>query len=226
MAKICIPVREKSLTGLKKSIAQAALKADLIEIWLDTLPAGITPGQILGLTARPVIVVNKRKKERGDFRGTEARRIKILADYAAAGADYVDVAADLKPALLKAVLARKSARTKMILSYHDFRKTPSSARLKELRDKAFRAGAHIFKAAVFAQNYEDNLTVLEFLAASRRAGKPVIAHCMGEKGRISRVLAHVFGSYIIYIAPGKNRATAPGQLTADEYRKITSLLNI
>jgi|WetSurMetagenome_2_1015567.scaffolds.fasta_scaffold86085_2 3-dehydroquinate dehydratase type I len=244
MSKVCVPIRAKNLNLLKKAIKKASTDADIIEIWTDSLPMDMKAEEITTMVKKPLIIVNKGKKEKGDFMGTEEQRIRRLADFAQAGVDYVDVAVDTPAGLLKIIKnasgkraktgnnanrpmnTKRRGRTKLILSFHDFRKTPALGRLKKLRDKAFRAGAHLFKVAVFACAYEDNLTILRFLSESRRAGKPCIAHCMGKKGRISRLLAPVFGSYIIYAAADKNSATAPGQFTREEYRKISSLLKL
>lgn len=226
MAKICVPVRAKNMDSLKKILRKNEGKADYFEVWVDSLPAGTDPRQVVRLVGKPLIVVNKGKKENGGFKGSEEKRIGVLTEYAVAGAEFVDASADTPRRLLEKVFKAGGKRTKIILSFHDFKKTPSLEKLKKLRDKAFRAGAHIFKAAVFARTYEDNLIILRFLAESRRAGKPVIAHCMGEKGRVSRVLAPVFGSYIMYLAPDDKSATAPGQLTKAEFDKITSLLKL
>jgi len=240
MAMICIPLKAKDLSSLKKISSSALKNADLVEVWVDSMPS-VPPETIIGMFKKPLIIVNKGKKEHGAFRGTEKERIVLLGRYAGEGVAYVDVAVDTPKPLLRELFARKSRSTKVILSYHDFTKTPTLLALKKARDKAFRAGAHLFKAAVFARTYEDNLTILRFLAESRRAGKPCIAHCMGEKGRISRILAPLFGSYIIYAAPevrraGRNHAegarasirhaTAPGQLTVSEYKKFFSLLKL
>lgn len=217
---------------LKKLTRKAAHSADILEIWVDSMPAKISSEEILGIADKPLIIVNKSKKEKGDFRGTEEECISRLVEFVRAGADFVDVSAETPPRLLKMLFTgerrRKSSgkRTEIIFSHHDFKKTPPLEGLKKLRDKAFRAGAHLFKLATFARSYNDNLTILQFLADSRRAGKPVIAHCMGEKGRVSRLLAPIFGSYIIFVALDSHNATAPGQLTLDEYEKISSLLKL
>jgi 3-dehydroquinate dehydratase type I len=228
---ICVPVRAKNLKELKKLMQKASSLADIIEVWGDGLPSEVTAQEIIGMTKKPILIVNKGKKDRGGGHGTEAKRIRRLLEFAEAGADFIDVSVDTKTLLLKAFLnaakrgGEDKKRSRIILSYHDYKKTPSLEKLKKLRDKALRAGAHYFKAAVLARDYEDNLTILRFLAESRRAGKPVIAHCMGEKGRISRILAPFFGSYIIFVVSDKKSSTAPGQFTAEEYMKISSLLN-
>jgi len=256
MAMICIPIKCEELSSLKKIRASTFKKADLVEIWVDSMPT-VKPEKIMRRFRKPLIIVNKGKEEHGSFCGTEKERIEILARYAAAGVAYVDLNVNTPKHYLREIFAKKNKRTKIILSLHDFTKTPALAVLKKARDKAFRAGAHLFKAAVFARTYEDNLTILRFLAESRRARKPCVAHCMGKKGRISRLLAPLFGSYIIYAAPeirssdkvafarggrkvggswvtrsgrgrisGIARATAPGQFTVKEYEKFISLLKI
>ncbi len=118
-------------------------------------------------------------------------------------------------------------RTKLIVSYHDFKKTPSLKTLKSLYYRAVTAGADVVKISVFANAFEDNLRLLG-LGAAVGAGKrrrPLIITSMGEKGRIGRIAAPLFGSIIVFAASDKKNLTAPGQLTLEQYKKIASVIN-
>ena len=226
MALICIPIRAQTVPELKKIIKKTEKNADIIELWVDSLANGQKPAELMKLIRKPVIIVNKGKEEKGRFRGGESTRVKILSSYLKAGAAFVDVALETDPHLLKDLLKSRRKNSKVILSYHDFRSTPSLETLRKIRDRGFRLGADIVKIATTCNKMEDNLVILNLLMDSAKSQKPCIALCMGEKGRISRLLASACGSYIIYLAPdGKNR-TAPGQLTLDEYSRISSLLKL
>ena len=213
-------------------LKRAEKKADIIEIWVDALKENVRPEEIIASVRKPLIIVNKSRKEKGGFRGSDGKRVKILENYLRAGAGLIDASMDIKPALLKKLCrvraqnASRGKKSKIILSWHNFRKTPSLKILKKMRDRGFRHGADIVKIATYANGREDNLKILNLLADSSAKGKPVIAFCMGEYGRISRVLAPQFGSYIIYVALDPEHKTAPGQLTVNEYKKITSLLEL
>lgn len=234
MALICVPIRATGLPELKKMMRAAEKRADVIEVWVDSLKVPVKRGplsqigatDILKLSRKPLIIVNKGKKELGSFRGSGKAGIKILATYAKAGASYIDTSIGTARPLLLPLLKSKNKKTKIILSYHDFKKTPSFKSLQKIRDKGFALGADIVKIATKANKMEDNMNVLNLLVDSVKRKKPCIAFCMGKKGLVSRVLASKYGSYIIYLAPDAGHRTAPGQLTMDEYAKISLQMNI
>ncbi len=224
MALFCVPIRAEKINDLKILIKKAGEKADIIEIWLDALNERPEPYELLKFAKKPIIIVNKGKKERGGFKGSEQKRMEILEKFLKAGIAYVDVSINTKPGLLRHLFKSRKKGTGIILSFHDFKKTPTLKTLKKIRDKAFRLGADFVKIATFANTNADNLTIFNLLADSVAQGKPCIALCMGKYGRISRMLAPAFGSYIIYAALDEMHRTAPGQLTLAEYKKISSLL--
>ena len=231
MSMICVPVRAKTLKELAKQVKEASKKADVVEVWMDGLPPEIGAHEVRKITVKPLIAVCKGKRENGSWRGGETKRIARLMECAAAGMDYVDVDLRTRPDLIaklaKITGGRAPRRTKLIVSYHDFKKTPSLKTLKSLYSRAVAAGADVVKISVFANTYEDNLRLLG-LGAAVGAGnrpRPLIITSMGEKGRIGRIAAPLFGSIIVFAASDKKNLTAPGQLTLEQYKKIASVIN-
>ncbi|HEX7539055.1 MAG TPA: type I 3-dehydroquinate dehydratase, partial [Syntrophales bacterium] len=85
-------------------------------------------------------------------------------------------------------------------------------------------GADIVKIVTLANRVEDNLRVLELIPQALGVGQDIIAFCMGEKGRLSRVAAPLLGSCIGYASLEDGAESAPGQLTAERMKKILRLL--
>lgn len=108
-------------------------------------------------------------------------------------------------------LAHRSNRL-VVLSSHDFTKTPAPARFEEIVAEAERLQADIVKLAVFAHSADDLRRVLTFTAECRFAGRVTIA--MGEYGLLSRVAAPFFGSLVSY--GFIDQPNAPGQLSASD----------
>jgi len=93
------------------------------------------------------------------------------------------------------------------------------------RVEACRAlGADVVKIVTLANRASDNLRILEILSQARDEGQAIIAFCMGEQGRLSRVAAPLLGSCISYASLEDGAATAPGQLTAAEMRTVLQIL--
>ena len=116
--------------------------------------------------------------------------------------------------------AAKKAGCKVIISFHDFEKTPARAKLEALVAKCFHAGADIAKIACKANSPEDCARLLSLLDGK---GKLAVV-AMGKKGRLVRVVAPLLGSAIAYASPAGKRGTADGQMPAAELEKAQRMI--
>jgi len=178
---------------------------------------------------KSLLVTNRRKEEGGFFEGSERDRVNLLAKAVNLGADYLDVEASTGKhwiGRLKAKIPGRGANTRMIISHHDFQKTPSWDGLVRRLDACRAYRAHAVKIVTFAQSVEDNLRLMSLIPRSLAQGQPIIAFCMGLRGRISRVVSPLLGSFITYASLRKGTEAAPGQFTVAEMRKIMALLGV
>lgn len=97
----------------------------------------------------------------------------------------------------------------VIISEHDFKKTPKDSELKDLVDRSIDQGADVTKLAVMANSTDDVRRLLWFTQACTT---PVVTIAMGPLGSVSRVIAPLFGSLFTYGFIEK--PNAPGQLSA------------
>jgi 3-dehydroquinate dehydratase type I len=184
------------------------------------------PDLLKGQTGN-ILVTNRRREEGGAYTGAEAQRVKHLEEAVTQGADFVDIEAATDPVLvgrLKAHIASRGNRTKIILSWHDFSGTPGEQALKMKLRSMTAIGADIIKIVTFANKMEDNLNVLNLIPYARRRGQEIITFCMGDLGRPSRVLATLLGSYWTYASLERGAESAPGQMTVDEMKKIWEII--
>ncbi|MBU1151916.1 type I 3-dehydroquinate dehydratase [Patescibacteria group bacterium] len=204
---ICIPLKHKSSTQLLKKIKEAQGLADLLEIHFDQLKiiSDKTLKQIFKSTNLPILYKSLGQKD----------KLEKVLKYRPA---YLDL--DLKTSHSLINLVRKiSPKTKLILSHHDFEKTPSSKILKALVGKMRKKGADICKIATSAKNLADSFRILELLS-EESPKSPCIFIAMGRKGRISRLTGHLFGNYLMYAPLDKKSSTANGQIPAKELKQI------
>ena len=108
----------------------------------------------------------------------------------------------------------------MILSFHHFQKTPSPGELRRLYDRMVQWRPDVIKVATFATSWEDNFKVLSLIPYARRKKQKIVAFCMGEKGKMSRIFAPLMGAEWTYASLNRNRISAPGQLTVTELKEI------
>jgi len=201
-----------------RAIEEANRLADLIELRVDYLRnTGLE--MLLNAGEKPLIVTNRRRAEGGRYAGDEKKRLAILQEAADLGAAFVDVEIRTQRSSLREFIKNKNG-TRMILSFHDFKRTLPPSKLQELLDRMIRDGADVAKIATFARSWEDNLKVLSLIPYARKRKQAIVAFCMGEKGKMSRIFAPLMGAAWTYASLDQRRASAPGQLTAWELKEI------
>jgi 3-dehydroquinate dehydratase type I len=225
---ICIPIVAPTTEAAVAQMERGLPLADVVELRIDQIEdCDLT--QLLAIQRKetPVIVTNRRADEGGAFPGTERERVDLLKEAVALGADYVDIEARTEKLLLKELavqIEKHNGRTKRIVSYHDFSATPSEEALREGFEECVTTKADIVKICTYAHTVEDNLRVLGVIPYARNKGQEIIALCMGEKGRISRVMAPLVGAAWGYASLERGAESAPGQLTIEEIRLIAQIL--
>jgi 3-dehydroquinate dehydratase type I len=216
--KLCIPVVEITIEKALIAIQQANRPADLIELRVDYLKRVDLPTLLIN-RPKPFIVTNRRKEEGGRYKGDERERLSVLQEAIDLGSDYIDVELATEKSFLRDLMKSKG-RTQVILSFHDFQRTPSLKELQKLCAQMIRLGADVVKIVPFARTWEDNLTILSLIPFAQQRGQKVVSFCMGEKGKISRIFSPFLGAAWTYASLNRSRASAPGQLTVGEMREI------
>jgi 3-dehydroquinate dehydratase-1 len=205
-------------TPVDSAIKAKQLGADILEIRIDLLDVDahktLPELKNLGL---PVIITNRMMQEGGAWEGNEAGRIqKLLSLLPLADAVDIELCAEDRNAVVEKA---KSMGKTVIISAHDFQRTPCYEVMLGVIREAFEAGADIAKLAVMPHSFED---VLRLLEVSLRSKGAVCTIAMGETGRHSRVIAPVYGSVMTY--GYVDTPTAPGQLRVDELKCMLKIL--
>ena len=137
-----------------------------------------------------------------------------------AGARYVDVEIEAQKQMSKRVRsAAHENGTIFIRSYHDFEGTDSYEALKALVEKYRYHGADIVKLVTTAHSSEDVERVMALYEWAHAENIDLIAFCMGEAGRQSRLDCLKYGAPYTYAALSADETAAPGQWPTDEMRK-------
>jgi len=225
---ICISIVAKDQRAALIQMEGSFPLADILELRIDQIKNLGLEG-LLRRKRGKVLVTNRRKDEGGGFSGTERERVDLLKEAVALGADYVDIEVRTDKPLIKelsAEIGNHHGRARWIVSHHNFSGTPSQRVLRRRLDECNGTGADIVKIVTYANNAEDNLRLLGLIPYARRRGVEIIAFCMGEMGRISRIMAPLLGSCFSYVSLGKGAESAPGQLTVEEIRQVFGILNV
>jgi 3-dehydroquinate dehydratase type I len=216
--KVCVPIVEETVKKALIAIKEAEPWADLLELRVDYLKQ-VSLAPLLESRRKPFIVTHRRYEEGGNCKGEERTRLGVLREAVDLGADYVDVELASGKSFLQEVI-RERDKTQLILSFHDFRRTPSHQELQELFSRMARLGADVIKIVSFARSWEDNLTILSLIPFAKARRQKILAFCMGEKGKVSRLFSPFLGGAWTYASLRKVKASAPGQWTVQELRDV------
>ena len=218
--KTCISIAESSPNKIKIKLKAALKKSDYIEIRLDFLKMEQVPIalEIIKKDLNRIVCTLRPKTEGGKFSGTEKERIsiiKLIAEYSPFLLDIEYNTLKKNKELLKYL---KTTKTKLLVSWHDFKKTPKSAELKNQINQMSKFSSNV-KIVSTAKSTEDATRMLELY--NKKGKTNLISFAMGDAGRISRILCLYLGSPYTYVSLGK--AVAPGQFSVDEVNKIINL---
>jgi len=218
--KTCVSIAEETPSKIKQVLKTALTKSDFAEIRFDFLNADQVPEtiELIKKDLKRIVCTLRPKSEGGEFIGSEKERISILKLIAEYSPYLLDVELDTlrkNPSLVRYL---KNTNTKLLVSWHDFKKTPSTAELKNKMGQMSKFSSNI-KIVSTAKSTDDSTRMLELYGKKGKSN--LISFAMGDLGRISRILCLYLGSPYTYVSLGK--ATAPGQFSVDEIKKITNL---
>ena len=214
--KLCASITGTDLAAVKK----IEPIVDLFEVRIDLIGDRWT--EVARQLKKPWIACNRMVEEGGKWDGNEARRIERLLQAVELGAKIVDIEYNAKNVDNIIKLIKK--RAEVLLSFHDFQKTPSLDVLKQIVNKELKAGADICKIVTTAQTFEDNLAVMRLF--SEFPETKMVAFAMGTQGFLSRVMAPLIGAYFTYGAVQKGVESAPGQLPVAEMLAVYEMVHL
>ena len=223
-------ILEKPLENSKKAAEKGA---DILEIRLDLLGirnperAAEMIREIKAETGLPIIVTSRSGAEGGKWDGKEEDRTGLLINLLSLkdGPDAIDIelSAGMKERN-RVIKAAKDRGTAVIVSSHDFLKTPPLQNMRTIIEEMFLAGADIAKLAVMPLSVEDTLNLLRVTLDFKDAGKSVCTIAMGSQGKHTRVVAPFYGSVLTYASIESDESAAPGQLPVNEIKRIMEML--
>ena len=200
----------------------AEFRIDLLEFSVDTKKV-IALGQQLNqiLKDKPLIATIRTHNEGGKMTVSDQNYEKIYREYLKKPfmqlldiemfRDAGSVAKLTKLAHEKNVL--------VIMSNHDFAKTPEQQEIENRLLKQDQMGADILKIAVMPKSKQDVFTLMNAtLAVSQKSQKPLLTMSMGQLGTISRVSTANMGGSLSFGMIGE--ASAPGQIDVTQLKQF------
>ncbi|RME79865.1 MAG: type I 3-dehydroquinate dehydratase, partial [Methanobacteriota archaeon] len=167
----------------------------------------------------------RKAGERGTGTGTDDERLALIRETAKLSPTYIDVELSIGEELHNLGRAIKEGGTKLIISHHDFERTPSYEDLSSIVEKQYAYGADIAKVACMGTSMADNVKVFRLISDNVARGREVIGLVMGRYGKLSRVASPMLGAHLTFASLESGKESAPGQLSIDEMRRAYELLS-
>lgn len=225
--KICVSIVGKDEEScLTQALEIKESQAELIEWRLDYLIPQFSPAQIINLGQKvqevlgdkPLLLTFRSKVEGGEsaLKGSAYNQLYLGLLTAKIG-QGIDLEGRFGQSSLEPVIkAARQANVAIIISYHNFKETPSQMALVEKILELEEVGGDLAKIAVMPQKASDvlDLLVVTDQLNQRLDSQPLITISMGELGKISRLAGGLVGSAITF--GGLRTTSAPGQLMVSE----------
>lgn len=234
MPKICLPEVERSYEDIVGTVVAyeqlrdwqvLEVRLDFYEDLKDDTKVKELLKAIRAATTRLVLVTIRTSEEGGTLYVEPKDYLKaITAICDSGGCDLIDIELSKGDELVtQCVNLAHIHGLKVILSKHDFEKTPSVEEMEDILKHMDRLDGDIYKLAVMPQDKFDVMNLLKVTdEMSTQLPKPLITMAMSELGEITRVSGEAYGSVMTFANAGK--VSAPGQIPLT--RMIKSLKDL
>lgn len=223
----CIVIAESSWRQIFDRLQSESVHTDLFEIRLDFLDEQIDERNLEKLFSLPhrFICTYRDYREGGRRKVSPAERWRILELCGRLGAFLIDFEWKALKEIKSPVRSSSLFPEKVLISYHNYEKTPSSGTLRKLLHALKSEGVKWAKVATFARDLAETLRVLSLIVEGKELGLEVIAFGMGDGAKLSRVLNLIVGSPFTYVFSGQGSPVAPGQLAVEEAKRLYEVLS-
>ncbi|HIE0670561.1 TPA: type I 3-dehydroquinate dehydratase [Acinetobacter nosocomialis] len=229
--KTIVPITAKTK---EQALAQAQViantaDADLAEFRIDLLSFASDTKQVIALGHelkkilgnKPLIATIRTKNEGGQLEISDGDYGKTYQAYLKNPfMDWLDVEMFRDQKVVSEIVQKAhQKKVLVVMSNHDFQKTPSEDEIEKRLLKQDQMGADILKIAVMPKSKQDVFTLMNAtLKVSQQTTKPLLTMSMGQLGTISRVAtANMGGSYSFGMI---GQASAPGQIDVTKLKQI------
>ena len=204
--KICTPVIGKTLCEFLKNLDKVQEVSEMVELRVDDL----------NLTKKDLSLIRKRIKKETIL---TSRNKEIILNSLNLGFDFIDV--DLS--MIDQLKLSKKDKTRIIVSFHDHKRTPGISHLKLLVEQMRKLEIRVIKIATVINDNQDIKNLFQILLNKKESEEMIIIG-MGKKGQVIRVFGPLLGSFLTF-ASTKFGKSATGQMDIEKLRKIYKLIN-
>ncbi|GGA10856.1 type I 3-dehydroquinate dehydratase [Acinetobacter modestus] len=229
--KTIVPITAKTTEQAidQAKVIAANQDADLAEFRIDLLDFAADSKQVIALghelkkilVTKPMIATIRTNNEGGKLTISDADYGKTYQAYLKQPfMDMLDVEMFRDQQVVKnTVKLAHNKKVLIVMSNHDFQKTPNEDEIVKRLLKQDELGADILKIAVMPQSKQDVFTLMNAtLKVSQQSKKPLLTMSMGKLGTISRIATANMGGSFSFGMIGE--ASAPGQIDVTQLKQF------
>lgn len=218
--RICTPVTGNTIEVFLSNLKKTETISDIIELRVDSIHSLSMDHMrmIRKTTSKEAILTCRSSQEGGNFTGSESERVRVL-QRGIGLFEYVDIE-------LSTVQAHDfscNEKTKIIISYHNFSETPSYWDMQKIIFMINKHKPDIIKIATMVQEEYEVHKLYRLLTNKPHSEKRIVIG-MGEKGRMTRIVGPLLGSYLTFASTPWSKS-APGQINIEDLKKVYNALN-
>lgn len=128
--------------------------------------------------------------------------------------DYIDI----ELSTIEKWQPKQSEKTKLIISYHNFEKTPHFWVLNKIIFQMNQYSPNVIKIATMVNDEYDNTQLYRIMVNKPKKEERIVVG-MGEKGKMTRILGPMLGCYLTYASTPFSQS-APSQVDITELKAI------
>ena len=228
--RLAVPIAAPNFEQAKRQIKAArGAGAEMLELradYLENLTTGLVKKMIaeaksaVGQPVPAIIVTCRDKRQGGCLDYPDKLRIDILTEALKTGADFIDFEYEkflIEQNQQKIKQARsQNPNAQLIISAHNFQSKFDD--INKLYDDILMVYPRAIPKLVYtAGHINDCFEAFDLLHTTD--GQRIV-FCMGQAGFISRIIAKKLGTFVTFASIDDKAATAPGQLTIEQFKKL------
>jgi len=216
-SKYCLPIIKKTQSEVLSDVKTNDANYGFFEVWLDYVD-DLNPEFLLNLLneyeGRLVFVFRRQNLERSRLSLEKQTDLAKILD----GKNcLVDLDVYDQSKLIQSI---KDYNLKTIISYHNYKETEQEDRLYEIVNDIRKFSPEIIKVSTFCNSKKDSLVLLKLMLELKSHDEKHIILGMGSEGLITRIYGVYWGNELTFIPENKDEASAPGQLSRQEFEKL------
>jgi len=209
----CFAVSVTDRTTVEEIEAAKVLGLDIVELRIDQYvrPTMETvKAQLPNFAGLGVLLTIRGQAEGGDWKGNESERLDLYRELLSLPAIHAcDIELNAVDIRDQVIAAAKTSGKLVVLSFHDFDKTPERGEFDAIFNQASDLNIDILKLATEVDSPNDLALLEDVLVQDNYDGAKIVIG-MGSRGQMSRIKFPALGSVLTF--GFISESTAPGQL--------------